>query len=623
MLEITLSTNFIPGTNLKGQVAGANWAFLLPNLNLKAILCIGVPDVTSLATLGQLSQSGAVLCPTPEQLALAQKRLQELEISHLRPFLSTKAPAFSAETFDLIFISGRRSASQLADYRKTLVQVQHLLQPKGVIYFEFDVLSTHLWDATTLDDLFGDFAKSTRFWLTPLNGETHTAVLHADTTTTGYFLKHKLTSPTVTMNKIRELLPMPSKSPKKGAASNGKKASNGTAPKSGGVSKKRGLTQRLRPVARQASITVLDSVASAEGFLNSHGLWQRQGLFLGGAEADVGIHPPQYLCDMADAFGVDISNHRWGLSAKGNYSSRKLLFFLFPPHSTEPEYIVKMVRASTFNKRLQNEVDALKTLYEIGIGNRETLPEVIFHGEHNGLTFVAESIVDGVPFRQESWFTADCFYARSAVDWFTQLGALTADTTSATPAEVTDNLNQLLERFIEIYEPAAEIATFLQEQVNKIAALNRPFPLVFQHGDPGTWNAFATPTGKTAMLDWEAAETKGIPLWDIFYFCRSYAVGAGRVQGQDKSIDAFASQFVTRTPIGDFIAEATHNYCAKVGLPIELIEPLFHTCWMHRSLKEATRLKTAVLHTGHYVNLLYLGIEQRDNGTFQRLFNAA
>ncbi len=32
MLETTLSTTFVPGSNVKGQVAAANWTFLLPSL---------------------------------------------------------------------------------------------------------------------------------------------------------------------------------------------------------------------------------------------------------------------------------------------------------------------------------------------------------------------------------------------------------------------------------------------------------------------------------------------------------------------------------------------------------------------------------------------------------------
>ena len=31
--------------------------------------------------------------------------------------------------------------------------------------------------------------------------------------------------------------------------------------------------------------------------------------------------------------------------------------------------------------------------------------------------------------------------------------------------------------------------------------------------------------GRVVFLDWEAAEARGMPLWDLFYFLRSFAVG--------------------------------------------------------------------------------------------------
>src|SRR6476469_10196104 len=41
MLDTTLATEFIPSTNLKGEVAGANSPFLLPSLELERIVCFG------------------------------------------------------------------------------------------------------------------------------------------------------------------------------------------------------------------------------------------------------------------------------------------------------------------------------------------------------------------------------------------------------------------------------------------------------------------------------------------------------------------------------------------------------------------------------------------------------
>ena len=57
---------------------------------------------------------------------------------------------------------------------------------------------------------------------------------------------------------------------------------------------------------------------------------------------------------------------------------------------------------------------------------------------------------------------------------------------------------------------------------------------------------------------------------------------------------------------------ATEYYRAQVGVPLELVEPLFYTCWMHRALKESTRLTSGNLERGHYFSVLNACIEQRE-----------
>jgi thiamine kinase-like enzyme len=180
---------------------------------------------------------------------------------------------------------------------------------------------------------------------------------------------------------------------------------------------------------------------------------------------------------------------------------------------------------------------------------------------------------------------------------------------------------KLFTRFIEIYRVTPEQHTFLKNQIAIIGRSQEAFPLVFQHGDPGTWNVMATPTGQAVFLDWEAAEPQGMPLWDLFYFMRSYAVWAARLGGVRSSLQGFTRQLLTGSELSQLLIQATHRYCQRTDLPHHLIEPLFYTCWMHRALKEATRLVPAKLEKGHYVNLLGLCIEQRDARLFGHLFS--
>jgi Ser/Thr protein kinase RdoA (MazF antagonist) len=204
-----------------------------------------------------------------------------------------------------------------------------------------------------------------------------------------------------------------------------------------------------------------------------------------------------------------------------------------------------------------------------------------------------------------------------------KLGARTADLTVAEPSQAAAALRLLLDRFARLYRPSVAEHALLAEQIDAVAASSRPFPLVFQHGDPGMWNVLITPDGRPAFLDWEAAERHGMPLWDVFYAARSIGVGVARASGTRSSLDAFAEQYLADCPLSRALADDVERHCAQIDLDPALIEPLFFTCWMHRALKEAMRLEPHRLAHGRYVRLLRLCLRRRDAPGLSRLFGAA
>ena len=201
-----------------------------------------------------------------------------------------------------------------------------------------------------------------------------------------------------------------------------------------------------------------------------------------------------------------------------------------------------------------------------------------------------------------------------------QLGTASGDKSTGSSAEVSAALDKLFSRFTEIYNLSREERRFLAGQIDLIGLSQKKFPLVFQHGDPGTWNMLVSDQGKVIVLDWEAGEPHGMPLWDLFYFFKTYGSWVSRMQGSRGALEDFTQHFLKASPIGSRLQEMTERYCKLIGLHRSLVEPLFYTCWMHRALKEATRLSAASLQSGYYVDLLRLIIDQRKNPILGRLF---
>ncbi|MCX6049058.1 MAG: phosphotransferase [Chloroflexi bacterium] len=596
MLEITRSTTFVPGANLRGEVAGANWMFLRPSLEAGQIICIGLPPPTTLVTLAHFSQTVTILCRTQSQMDEVSATGQQRKLNNLQPWLVGDKPALPlpANSVDLVFLVDWPAGWWLRRDGTLRTELRRLLKPEGLLYYETYGLLARLQGGAA--QKFSQPDDTTQnLWLTPLWDELHTAVPSTDPATIRYFLRQNLVSPSFDLQRFKRVLNL--------------------------LKRKRGAHQ----AESDGEASVAPVIAAGRNSTHWGRLTQRSGRFVGGSAQQLAAHPPQYLCSIAQEAGLSLENFRWGLAAPGAYSSRKLLFFLFDRDQTTPDapptYIVKMVRHPMFNARLENEYQALTALWQQGIGQPGTLPQAVFGGHHAGLALVGETIIEGTPFRQRTKGTADCPYAQAALTWLTDLGAASADPTATTPQQTAEQLGGLLTRFTEIYNVAPAHRTFLAEQMATLANSSTAMPLVFQHGDPGPWNVMATATGRIAFLDWEAFEAKGVPLWDLFYFLRSYCVGAARTQGTRNTLTGFAQQFLAETPLSHLVIAATAHYCQRVGLAANLVEPLFYLCWVHRSLKEATRLTPKKLENGHYLNLIRLCIEQRQTFTLNRLFN--
>src|SRR5262249_34408230 len=374
------------------------------------------------------------------------------------------------------------------------------------------------------------FGAPRLYWLTPLGGEMHTAVPAQDQATMRYFLHHSLISRSIdlaTFKRAARSLGGRSSSP---AAPNpsSTRSSNGRAHASLPVRVKRASRNTLAALLRRLQ----DALDSADQGLNGSPMLgrfvRRYGVLIGRSELSSNDQPPAYLRQIASAAGIAIDGHRWGLSARGEYRSRKVLFFLFDRSADTPEYIVKMTRDSALNPRLENEARALMWLAERGTGDREPFPKIVFHGHHKDLAIVGETVIDGVPLERGSSGAAASEHAAAAAEWLTELGAATADRSAVSPLQVSEALGPLVERVAQIYRLTQEQHDFLAGQIAAVGRSRAAFPLVFQHGDPGTWNIWVTPSERVAFLDWEAAEPHGMPLWDLFYFVRTYGAWAMR-----------------------------------------------------------------------------------------------
>src|SRR5574341_686785 len=111
MLDTTLTTSFVAGTNLKGDMASADWRFLLPRLQFGLVLCLGVPRTATLMVLSKMCERLEVLSPNQERLRQAIAESEKRGATNVKPVVHDHDAAvpYPDGSIDLIFVANEES----------------------------------------------------------------------------------------------------------------------------------------------------------------------------------------------------------------------------------------------------------------------------------------------------------------------------------------------------------------------------------------------------------------------------------------------------------------------------------------------------------------------------------
>ncbi len=559
MLETTLNTEFLPGTNVKGDMVSADWRFLLPSLEVDTAVCFGFPPLSTIQVLARMCREVAIVSDRNLKRDTIDNQLRARNIKNISMLSMSELNAVADNKVELVLAVRRSTINKVLGNPAALAQLSRIVKPNGVVFFRLHGLLDRLLRRKTVNAFLQDgFCQPQEFWLSPALGRMRMAVPLADQDLRPYFISKILV----------------------------------------------GQTFKNRLLKFYGRIL---------------GSYPR--VLISRYSGELPAQPPEYLISLGKDAGLDLSGYRWGVAAGGRYNAKKIVFYLFNESSESPEIVVKLTRSPEFNVRLESEYRALTFLHEKKLAPAGSFPEPLFHGYHAGLMVVGQGVIDGALFSKRTTGAPDCRYLLATVDWLIALALKSKDPISANSMDVAATLKILLDRLCEIYKMTPEHSEFLAQQIDTLGRSNREFPLVFQHGDAGSWNVLITRDDRIAYVDWEAAEPNGLPLWDLFYFLKTYGTIMFRREGMRDSLQAFTKNFLNATDIGSRLIDSTRRYCESVGFDKRWIEPLFYICWVHRALKEATRLRRETLESGHYINLLRLAIDHRGTPVLDGLFS--
>ena len=607
MLAASKAMLSTPGSNLKNDAGGADWLFILPDLAIGRVLCLGQPQPASLPVLAQFAEEVTVLLSYSSTTKANEAIAGQSPGPNIHRVVSQRSGRlpFDGQCIDLVYLYDNEWLDRVRKEGPLQAELRRVMTPSGLLYAELNGLTARLFAKRIVAELAHGFSGPRLLWVTPQSGSIDTVVPAWDETTIRYFTERRLFSPSVNIPAIKRLK----------SRLNGNKARD-SAPQGLRV----GRQDSSSAPARLAGRKLVKTLQETERFLLERDLGRRYAVLAGVSDHQPLDSLPHYVRAAAERVGLNLDEYRWGVIAGGRYASRKVTFFLFSSQQQgRPDYVVKMVRRADLNRRLENEGRALRRLAQTGFGQYHLFPQVVFSSSHRTLAMLGQTAIPGTSLGERSALTADCPLARAAIDWLIDLAAHTAGPAGSQPQSVSETMALLLAQFIDIYRPTPEIVAFLAGQVDVLARHAERLPAVFQHGDPGPWNILVTPDARIAFLDWESAEPAGMPLWDLFYLLRSLAVSIGRQKGIPDRLESFQRQFLEASPFAQLVVESISHCRRQIGLPTSLTVPLFYSCWMHRALKEATRLAPSQLSDGHFIRLLQWCIEQQDSWTLGQL----
>lgn len=314
--------------------------------------------------------------------------------------------------------------------------------------------------------------------------------------------------------------------------------------------------------------------------------------------------PPGWLAAVGAGVGWDPTG-AWTLETPGAYPSQKAVARLHPGRDGARGAVVKLAQDPRVDDRVHNEGAALRGLASAAPAFAASrVPAVLDELDVGGAAAVVEQGLWGRPFLEVSTLRPDCPLASDAAAATIELADV--HPVAGPGARLAQHLDQVRERFVAAVDPPAAVSELLAEQVAVVAA--RPVvPAVVVHGDLGTWNLLVV-DGRVRVLDWESAAVDGPPLWDLAYLARSYAVRSGRRRGLSRA-RAIDRHLVEGSTLTTTLARWFSRYRDHLGIDPELGEALFHTCWMHRAVKESARLAPGAV--GHYGPLCVRLLELR------------
>jgi hypothetical protein len=306
------------------------------------------------------------------------------------------------------------------------------------------------------------------------------------------------------------------------------------------------------------------------------------------------LAPVYATARLADAGSEDVGDElpdadAWVLLTGGPEDDAKVVGFPYAKGQGDPDVVVKFARIEKAGAALEREARFLRELER----ERATLggvPRLRAEGRRAGQVAIAQDAIRGRSLNGMMDPTGFARFAPPVTRWLIRLAG------SPEPQPASAWIDRL------VTEPLAELESSFADRLpagftagagEALAGLGA-LPLAWEHRDFGPWNVVLTAADEPAVIDWEDAESRGLPGLDLAYFLASAAFtidgvppGAGRVAQAQQSN---ARLLDPNTQLGEVAAACVAEYRTALGIGDDDFRRLRLLCWLAQALIACRRL---------------------------------
>ncbi|MFL5805322.1 MAG: aminoglycoside phosphotransferase family protein [Roseiflexaceae bacterium] len=268
-------------------------------------------------------------------------------------------------------------------------------------------------------------------------------------------------------------------------------------------------------------------------------------------------------------------------------ASSHVVFLVLAPGRPEPLLVAKLPRLNSAGAVAEREVANLRAVQGLRAGGFDSIPRVIAYEQYLGRPILVETALVGRPMDPATVRRDRAACCAAVAGWLAELQQ---------PARGPQNdanwfgrlVEQPLRYFERVFPLSIEEARLLERTWELVAPLrDTALPLVFEHGDLSHPNVMLLKKGAVGVVDWELAEPRGLPAYDLFFFLTYAAFAAQNARKSGDYLAAFQAAFFGPAA---WARPYVADYARRLELPPPTLTPLFVLSWARYTISLLLRL---------------------------------